>query len=159
MNTVLLIFGTIFFITLNGNCIENKLVFFSIFIYFSDAASLLKREQKFTLRGRVIFPNGSRLPIESDAKLTVELQDTSLADAPARVIAQGKGQAIRFPMAFAIKYTSRQVKEGFPYSLRVSIKNKNDELLYTNDKNIRVTPLGPNRTKFIDVPVILVKSK
>jgi uncharacterized lipoprotein YbaY len=62
-------------------------------------------------------------------------------------------------MAFAIKYTSKQIIEGFPYSLRVSIKNKNDELLYTNDMHIGVTPLGPNRTKFIDVPVILVKSK
>jgi len=112
-----------------------------------------------TLRGRVVFPNGPRIPIESGGKLTVELQDTSLADAPSKVIAQGKGQAIRFPMAFAIKYTSRQILAGARYSLRVSIKNKNDELLYANNVHIEVTPLGPNRTKFIDVPVILVKSK
>jgi uncharacterized lipoprotein YbaY len=94
-----------------------------------------------------------------NGKLTVELQDTSLADAPAKVIAQGTGKAIRFPMAFAIKYTPQQIIEGLSYSLRVSIKNKNDELLYTNDMHIGVTPIGPNRTKFIDVPVILVKSK
>jgi uncharacterized lipoprotein YbaY len=62
-------------------------------------------------------------------------------------------------MAFAIKYTSGQVTNGVSYSLRVNIRNKNGELLYTNDMHISVKPIGPDRTKFIDVPVILVKSK
>jgi uncharacterized lipoprotein YbaY len=62
-------------------------------------------------------------------------------------------------MAFAIKYKPRQIRDGARYSLRVSIKNKNNELLYTNDRYIGVTPLGANRTKVIDIPVILVKSK
>lgn len=110
------------------------------------------------LRGRVVFPGGSRIPVETGGKLVVQLQDTSLADAPAKVIAKSIGKAIRFPMAFAIKYKPEEVKDGVSYSLQVSIRSSTNELLYTNDVHISVTPLGAERTKLIDVPVILVKS-
>jgi uncharacterized lipoprotein YbaY len=62
-------------------------------------------------------------------------------------------------MAFAIKYSSKQISAGKTYSLRVYIKSKTGKLLYTNDAHIGVTLLGLERTKLIDVPVILVKSK
>ncbi len=62
-------------------------------------------------------------------------------------------------MAFAIKYSPRQIVRGSTYSLHVSIRNKKNELLYINDVHIRVKPTGLERTKLIDVPVILVKSK
>ncbi|UJR08442.1 hypothetical protein I4U23_012712 [Adineta vaga] len=127
------------------------------YIAFNDAASLSLNEQKITLRGRVVFPDGPRTPIESDGVLTVELQDTSLMDVSARVIARGTGKAIRFPMAFAVKYFSKEISPGNTYSLRVTIRNKKNELLYINDVHIAVTPIGTERTKFIDVPVILVK--
>jgi uncharacterized lipoprotein YbaY len=45
------------------------------------------------------------------------------------------------------------------YSLSVTIRNKNNELLYINDVHTQITPLGVARTKFIDVPVIRVKRK
>jgi uncharacterized lipoprotein YbaY len=61
-------------------------------------------------------------------------------------------------MAFAIKYRPEQVSEGMSYSLHVSIRNKKNELLYTNDVHIGVKPIGNERTKLIDVPVILVQS-
>ena len=128
-------------------------------VSISDAQFVSKKEQKITMRGRVVFPGGSNIPVEPDAKLTVELQDTSLADAPAKVIARGTGKAVRFPMAFAIRYTPSEVASGFVYSLSVTIRNKNDELLYVNDVRVLVTPLGAERTKFIDVPVILTKSE
>ncbi|CAF3497216.1 unnamed protein product [Rotaria sp. Silwood1] len=140
MNILLFVIGAIYFIVSN------------------EVASLETRVQKLTLRGRVIFPSGSRIPIESDGKLIVELQDTSMADAPARVIAQSIGKAIRFPMAFAIKYSPKQIIPGGFYSLHVTIRNKNDELLYINDVYTRVTPIGLDRTTLIDVPVILVKT-
>lgn len=62
-------------------------------------------------------------------------------------------------MAFAIRYSPSQVKDGLIYSLRVTITNQKDELLYTNDVHVRIKPLGVNRTRFIDVPVISVKCK
>lgn len=117
-----------------------------------------KDSERLVLRGRVIFPGGSRIPVETGGKLVVKLQDTSLADAPAKVIAKSIGKAIRFPMAFAIKYTPDQVRDGVTYSLQVTIRSATNELLYVNDVNIPVTPLGVERTKLIDVPVILVKS-
>ena len=127
--------------------------------FYSDAQFVSKKEQKITMRGRVTFPGGSKIPIEPDAKLTVELQDTSLADAPAKIIARGTGKAVRFPMAFAIRYSPSEVADGIVYSITVTIRNKNDELLYVNDVRVLVTPLGAERTKFIDVPVILTKSE
>lgn len=114
---------------------------------------------KLTLRGRVVFPDGSRIPIETGGKLIVELQDTSLADAPASVIGRGIGRAIRFPMAFAVKYSPQLIKPGRTYSLLVTIKNKDDELLYINNEYMAVNPTGILRTAFLDVPVILTKSK
>ncbi|CAF3531835.1 unnamed protein product [Rotaria sp. Silwood1] len=109
------------------------------------------------MRGRVTFLPSFQIPTESGARLTVALQDTSLADAPAKVIARSISKAIRFPIAFAIKYLPSQISEGRTYSLSATIRDKNNELLYINDVNIRVTPVGPRRTKFIDVPVISVK--
>ncbi|CAF1059388.1 unnamed protein product [Adineta ricciae] len=127
---------------------------------FNDAKSIRFNEPRSTLRGRVVFPSGSREPVESDGVLTVELQDTSLMDAPAKIIGQGVGKAIRFPMAFAVKFPPKEISKGHSYSLQISIRNKKNELLYVNDFHVSVVPTGANRTKFIDVPVVLVaKSK
>ncbi len=112
-----------------------------------------------TLRGRVVFPTGSNVPIESDGILTVELQDVSLADAPAKVIAKSIGQAIKFPMAFAIKYQPGDFVDGMRYSLQATIRNKKNDLLYINDVHVGVTPVGVQRTTNIDVPVIFVNSE
>lgn len=116
-------------------------------------------ERKLTLRGRVIFRDVPRALVDAQGKLTVELQDTSMADAPARVIARSVGKSIRFPMAFALKYYPKDVTNGFEYSLRVRIEDKDGNLLYTNDRRITVNPVGLQRTKLIDVPVIIVQGK
>jgi putative lipoprotein len=129
-------------------------------MFYLDARSPLKYQQRLlTLRGRVVFPTGSNIPIETDGELTVELQDTSLADAPAKVIAKSTGLAIEFPMAFAIKYHPEDIVEGMRYSLQATVRNKKNELLYINSVHVGVMPVGIERTKTIDVPVILVKSK
>ncbi|CAF2544178.1 unnamed protein product [Rotaria sp. Silwood2] len=109
------------------------------------------------MRGRVTFLPNIKIPTESGARLTVALQDTSLADAPAKTIARSISKAVRFPMTFTIKYSRSQVSEGRTYSLSATVRDKNNELLYINDAHIRVIPVGPRRTKFIDVPVIRVK--
>jgi uncharacterized lipoprotein YbaY len=62
-------------------------------------------------------------------------------------------------MAFAIRYPPSQVKNELSYSLSVTITSKKNELLYINDLYIPVIPLGANRTKFIDAPVIQIKRK
>ena len=118
----------------------------------------LTNQRALTLRGRVTF-SGDPNALERGSKLTVELQDTSLADAPARVISRFNGRAVRFPIAFALKYFSSNANNAFRYSLSARIVNAKNELLYINDMHIPVTLVGADRTKFIDVPVISVKRK
>ena len=139
-------------------CIMSIASFTWQFIYVLEAVDLSKDNQQFILRGRITFSGASRIPIEKNAKLTVQLQDTSLADAPGKVIAQGTAKVIRFPTVFGIRYSTKQITSGNTYTLHATIKNKKDELLYTNDVQIKITPVGVSRTKSIDVPVILVKS-
>lgn len=130
-----------------------------IFLSVLEAFRPAKDAERLVIRGRVLFPGGSRIPVETGGKLFVQLQDTSLADASSKVIAKYVGKAIRFPMAFAIKYTPDQVGDGVSYSLQVTIRSKTGELLYINDMHVPAIPLGTQRTKLIDVPVILVKSE
>ena len=111
------------------------------------------------MSGRVVFPGGSSTPVESNVILVVELQDISLADAPAKLIAQTTSTASLFPMSFAIKYTSKQAGSGISYSLTAIIRNQNGDLLYINEVSVDVIPVGSSRTTSIDVPVICVKGK
>ncbi|CAF1322512.1 unnamed protein product [Rotaria sordida] len=122
-----------------------------------DVTSTAKPEQSLIMHGRITFLPNFQIPTESDAKLTVELQDTSLADASAIVIARSISKAVQFPISFAIKYSPSQILEGHTYSLSVTIKDNKNELLYINDVYIRVTPVGSSRTKLIDIPVKSVK--
>lgn len=158
MKNLVLLFGAIFLIAFTGNCIYY--IFFLIFLFtFLDAASLSRKDRKLTLRGRVIFPTGQNIPIEEGGILTVALQDVTIMDTKAKTVGKSIGKAIRFPMAFAIKYKPEDILPGHRYSLSVMIKNDKDELLYTNDMHIGVTPVGDQRTTLINAPVILVKSK
>lgn len=134
---------------------EKKKKRFSSIFFFSAVKS---SSQQLTIRGRVKFSGASRL-IEPGSKVQVQLQDTSLADAPAQVISQYIGSANRFPVAFALKYSPSSVISGFSYSLSVRIVNSKNELLFINDVHIPVKPTGADRTKFIDVSVIQVKRK
>ncbi|CAF4737903.1 unnamed protein product [Rotaria sp. Silwood1] len=127
------------------------------FVAINDAAKVSKGAQNIILTGRATFSGGSTTPIEPDGKLTVELQDTSLADAPAKVIARATSKVTKFPVVFGMKYSSNQITPGHTYSLQANIRNKKNELLYTNDVSILVTPLSIDRRKPIEVPVILVK--
>ncbi|CAF1393483.1 unnamed protein product [Rotaria sp. Silwood1] len=127
------------------------------FVAINDGAKVSKGAQNIILTGRVTFPEGSSTPVEPDGKLTVELQDTSRADAPAKVIARGTSKVIKFPVVFGIKYSSNQITPGQLYSLHANIRNKKNELLYTNNVRILVPPLNVDRKKPIEVPVVLVK--
>ena len=145
-------------------CCLNFIIGLTIFLAISNAELMSGSSQensvwKLTLRGRAVFPNGPSTPVESNGVLEVILQDVSLADASAVVISKYVGQAIRFPMAFAIKYLPEQIDPSHEYSLQVIIRNQQNELLYINDMHIHVIPTGTDRSTFIDAPVILVKSK
>ena len=121
----------------------------------SDAAAILSKKQ-LVLRGNVIFYNTSRSAIGTVANVTVQLQDTSIADAPAIFIAQDTHIAALFPIPFAIKYCPTQVANGIFFSLTATIRDRTNKLLYINNIYIPVIPLGDTRTTNINVPVIHV---
>lgn len=116
-----------------------------------------ENQWKLTLRGRAVSLENPSISIPADAKLEVYLQDISLADAPARIIAQYTGKAFQFPMAFALKYVTSDINPFAMHSLQVLIRNPDGELLYINDVHIPVRPIGSNRSTFVDVPVKSVK--
>ncbi|CAF3987842.1 unnamed protein product [Rotaria sordida] len=128
-----------------------------IYINSLDTASVSQHGQYLLMRGRVIFLPSFKISIESGARLIVELQDTSLADAPAKVIARTIRKAVQFPISFAIKYLPSKVSNRRIYSLSATVRNKKNELLYINNVHVRVIPIGSRRTKFVNIPVIRVK--
>ncbi|CAF1081100.1 unnamed protein product [Rotaria sp. Silwood1] len=129
------------------------------FIGFNDGASPPKHQRNFMLTGRVTLSEGSPTPIESGGTLTAELQDISLPDRPARVVAKGTSKVIRFPVVFGISYSSSQIVDGHTYALKANIRNKRGELLYTNEVPLQVTSLNVDLDYRIEVPVRLVKGK
>ena len=126
--------------------------------FLFDVSGVTTAQRKLTLRGRVVFSGDSRI-IEAGSKVNVVLQDTSLADAPAREISRFSASATRFPVAFSLKYSPASVNSVFSYSLSVRIVNSNGELLFINDVHIPVKLTGADRTKFVDASVIRVKRK
>ena len=71
---------------------------------------------------------------------------------------QSKTKLVRFPTGFTIQYSAKNISQGATYTLQATVENKKKQLLYTNDVRIRVTPVGADRTKSIDVSVIQVES-
>lgn len=98
-----------------------------------------------------------RIALPDDATLSVQLQDTSLADAPATVLGEvsyvtaGK----QVPLPFAISYDPAEIEENHTYSLSARITDAAGNLLFINDTAIHVITNG-NPTTDIDVPVIPV---
>ena len=89
------------------------------------------------MSGKVHF-DASSLP--STAYMTVRLQDTSYADAPAISIAEFESEIKSSPAYFHISYDPSKIDEGNEYSLLIQIyedKTK-QKLLFINDIHVGV---------------------
>ncbi|MGZ0702617.1 YbaY family lipoprotein [Pseudomonas piscis] len=76
---------------------------------------------KASLDGEVFYLQRSALP--PTATLSVSLQDVSLADAPAVVLAEQRGPVKgQVPLPFRLDYDPAQVKPGHTYSLSARIE-------------------------------------
>ncbi|MNE37800.1 hypothetical protein D3C80_1316690 [compost metagenome] len=76
---------------------------------------------KASLDGEVFYLQRSALP--PTATLSVSLQDVSLADAPAIVLDEQKGQVKgQVPLPFHLSYDPAQVKPGHRYSVSARIE-------------------------------------
>ncbi|MES0824619.1 YbaY family lipoprotein [Ruegeria sp. SCP11] len=73
-----------------------------------------------------------RIAVPPDATLYVELQDVSLADAPAVPLAAKRYAVTSVPTQFELTFDDALIKEGHRYVVRATI-NQGQDLLFTTD--------------------------
>ena len=102
------------------------------------------------VEGSVYF-GGGEVELPAGAVVEVQLQDTSLADAPAVTLGE---QVIRdaraLPVAFRIPYDPADIDQRFEYSLQASV-TLDGRLLYTNDTVHTVLTYGSPEDSDIEV--------
>ncbi|MBE2222010.1 MAG: META domain-containing protein [Anaerolineae bacterium] len=107
--------------------------------------------------GEIVYKE--RIALPDDATVTVQIQDISLADAPATVIGEQsyltEGQQV--PLPFVVAYDSAAIEENHSYGLSIRITAADETLLFTNDTVIPVITNG-NPTSDIVANVIMVNS-
>ena len=108
-----------------------------------------------TVSGTVILPDGASVP--EGATISVQVQDTSMADAAATTMGQttidGSGQT--GTIDFSVDYNPDDIVDNHSYSMNVRIENTDGSLLFINDTVIPVITNG-NPTENVEVPVIAV---
>ncbi len=110
-----------------------------------SAAALSSGQRTASVRGTISYHE--RLPFTPEATLIVELRDTSLADAPSRLIGSqtiaGPGQV---PIEFDVAYDPGDIDPGSRYSLSARIVEADGRLAFTNDTAYDVLTHGnPHR--------------
>jgi putative lipoprotein len=97
-----------------------------------------------------------RIALPADAVLNVQLQDVSLADAPADVIGEeinrNPGQV---PVSYAVVYDPKEIKENHTYSVRARIEDGSGKLLFTTTQHYGVITRG-NPTEDVEIVVEMV---
>jgi putative lipoprotein len=103
-----------------------------------------------------VLPEGTVLP--DGAEWKVRLEDTSLADAPAVLIAEAGGvtdpTATEIP--FEIAYDAATILDANTYTLQASLEDAAGTLLYVNDTAIPVLT-GGAPSEGVSVPVVAVE--
>ncbi|WP_404938630.1 YbaY family lipoprotein [Pseudomonas atacamensis] len=103
------------------------------------AATLLSACQSTTPAGKASLDGEvfylQRIALPPSATLSVSLQDVSLADAPAIVLAEQNGPIKgQVPLPFHLSYDPAQVKSGHRYSVNARIE-ANGELMFITTEN------------------------
>lgn len=89
---------------------------------------------KASLEGEVFYLQ--RIALPPAATLSVTLQDVSLADAPARVLAEQRGPVKgQVPLSFHLDYDPAQVKPGHTYSISARIEVDGQLIFITTEHN------------------------
>ena len=132
----------------------NRLKLLPLFILLAIVVAACSGQS--SVSGEITFQGDSGIP--DDATITVQIQDTSLADAPAEVIGeQVITDAGDFPVSYDVSYDPDQIVDNHTYTMRARITASDDTLLYINDTSIPVIT-GGNPTEDVEIPVIQVGS-
>lgn len=98
------------------------------------ACNSMQPASKASLDGEVFYLQ--RIALPPTATLSVSLQDVSLADAPAVLLAEQKGPVKgQVPLPFHLSYDPDQVKPGHRYSVSARIEVAGKLLFITTEHN------------------------
>jgi putative lipoprotein len=98
----------------------------------------------------------SPIALPEDAVVQVQLQDTSLADAPAKVVGeQIIGNPGQLPLSYEVCYDPDQIQSNHTYTMSVRITGDDGKLLFINDIAIPVITRG-SPTENVEAVVIPV---
>ncbi|WP_277592932.1 YbaY family lipoprotein [Pseudomonas chlororaphis] len=98
------------------------------------ACNSMQPANNASLDGEVFYLQ--RIALPPAATLSVSLQDVSLADAPAVVLAEQKGPVKgQVPLPFHLSYDPAQVKPGHRYSVSARIEVAGKLLFITTEHN------------------------
>jgi putative lipoprotein len=131
----------------------NRLRLLPLFILLAIFAVACSSQS--SVSGEITFQGDTGIP--NEATITVQIQDTSLADAPAEVIGeQVITDAEEFPVSYDVSYDPLAAT-NHTYTMSARITGSDGSLLYINDTAIRVITDG-NPTEDVEIPVIQVGS-
>ncbi len=100
-----------------------------------------------------------RIALPDDAVVNVQIQDTSLADAPAVVmgeqIIETAGQQV--PIPYEVAYNPDEIQDNHTYTVRARIEDNEGNLLFTSDTAIPVITRD-NPTEDVEIMTVPVSS-
>lgn len=121
-------------------------------LLFRDASAPSPGEA--SVSGMITNQEGTTIP--EGATVSVQIQDTSLADAPAEVIGeQVISDATGFPISYEVSYDPGQIQENLQYTMSARITDSDGSLLFINDTAILVITRD-NPTEDVEIPVIQI---
>lgn len=88
-----------------------------------------------------------RMPLRLDAVIKVRLEDVSLADAPAMILAEQEipARGLSVPVPFRLEYDPARIDERYRYAVRAEIRGAGNELLWTTTTSHPVLTRGAPR--------------
>lgn len=94
---------------------------------------------------------GVRMALPSDASIDVRLEDVTLADAPAKVVAENvfaaKGRQV--PIPFQLPYTASEIQSAHRYAVRATISAANKLLFTTTQAYPVITNGAPTKVDLV----------
>ncbi len=125
-----------------------------VFILILLSLSLASCNAKGEVTGTVIYRQ--RIALPPDAVLSVQIQDVSIADAPATVIGeQILKEPGQVPISYTVDYRYRDIEDSHRYAMQARIEDAEGNLLFINDTAFPVLTQG-NPTEDVEIEVVPV---